>query len=373
MILLKGTKVNRPPGKKLNFEQVAVECQQAFEDPSMVVDSKPNTTELSKRQTAKKAAQNMDDTPAQRIKINPPPDLNFMKLIKSKKPGENPSKVVVAKPKILQPRKSQATETGSLKLKKAPVQRIKIIPPPDMDFMMELDKHRFNIRTVMQNSNATPIRNHVKSGFVCCFCDEQFPKPADLKVHTIQSHADDESKDKFFRKKAVLYSFMVKLDITSLICNICHMAANTLEQLIDHLNGMHQKGLHTDIKSHIVCFKFDSEVMRCLMCLLEFNSFKLLSEHMNQHYTNFVCDECGAGFINRRQLLLHSDKHKVGAHKCGSCDKVFQSLKRMKTHERITHVYNSGLGTHGYRCNHCNAKFKNKKAKIEHMAQVHGV
>lgn len=335
--------------------------------------NKLNIKEITiKRQDTQKKVKSNEATPAQKLSI--PPDLDFMKHIKATgTKTDDLSYKVAAKPLILPKRNQTIRKDSTTKPNDTPVQRIVIIPPPDMDFMMELDKHRFNIRTVMQNSNATPIRNHVKSGFVCCFCDAHFPKPADLKVHTIQSHADDDSKDKYFRKKAVLYSFMVKLDITSLTCNLCHMAADTLDQLIHHLNGTHQKGLHTDIKNHIVCFKFDSEVMRCLECLVEFNSFKLLSEHMNQHYTNFVCDECGVGFINRRQLLLHSDKHKVGAHKCGSCDKVFQSLKRMKTHERITHVYNSGLGTHGYRCNHCSEKFKNKKAKMDHMAQTHGV
>lgn len=353
-------------GKRLNIEQVIVE---PYENPAVVVDGKPVTLKSNKRSLSKGATSKSNDTaPAQRILINPPPDLDIRKKTKISVTKTGDDSKVVAKP-----RKSQNIKQKTPMSNVTHVQRMKIVPPANMVFMMELDKHRFNIRTVMKYSNATPIRNHVKSGFVCCFCDAHFPKPADLKIHTIQSHADDDSKDKFLRKKAVLYSFMVKLDITSLICNICHMLVDTLEQLIDHLNNVHQKGLHTDVKNHIVCFKFDSEVMRCLVCLLEFNSFKLLSEHMNQHYTNFVCDECGAGFINRRQLLLHSDKHKNGSHKCGSCDKVFQSLKRMKTHERITHVYNSGLGTHGYRCNHCNEKFQNKKAKVDHMSLAHGV
>lgn len=330
--------------KKFNIEQLSI-CQKPFD---LSADNQPNT---SKAKT----------TAALKIKINPPPDI----IIKQIKPKTDETKPKEAK---LKPQKKKEPLTID-----APIQRMKIVPPPDMDFMMELDKHRFNIRTVMQYSNATPIRNHVKSGFVCCFCDAHFPKPADLKIHTIQTHTEDESKDKFFRKKAVLYSFMVKLDITHLVCNICQIAIETLEQLISHLNSIHQKNLHTDIKNHIVCFKFGSDVMRCLVCAQEFNSFKLLSEHMNQHYTNFVCDECGAGFINRRQLLLHSDKHKVGEHKCGSCDKVFQSLKRMKTHERVTHVYNSGLGTHGFRCHLCNEKFRNKKTKVDHMMQVHGI
>lgn len=201
----------------------------------------------------------------------------------------------------------------------------------------ELDKHRYNIRTLLQCSNATPIRTHsIACGYTCCFCKAHFSKAADLKTHTIQDH-DDARKNKYMQG-ATLFSFIVKLDITSLRCNICSMIADNLDQLTDHLNTAHEKGLYTDIKSYIACFKLDGEAMKCHICSAEYKSFKFLLEHMNKHSTNFVCDECGVGFINLGQLRYHSDNiHTIGEYTCGTCDKVFPSSKKKYFHERAKH------------------------------------
>lgn len=191
----------------------------------------------------------------------------------------------------------------------------------------------------MQYSNATPIRTHsIACGYTCCFCKAHFPKAADLKTHTIQDH-DDKAKN-LFMQGTTLFSFIVKLDITALSCNICDMPTDTLEQLTNHLNDIHQKGLHADVKSYIACFKLDEEALKCHICFAEYKSFKCLLEHMNKHSTNFICDECGAGFINLGQLRYHSDNlHTIGVYKCGTCDKIFPSSKKKYFHERATHFH----------------------------------
>lgn len=284
---------------------------------------------------------------------------------------EDTSNVVNAKPKTTKAKKLQTSTRKKIPQERDEtlIQTTKAKLSPDKSTgKLELDKHRFNIRTLLQFSNATPIRTHyVGSGYICCFCKAHFPKATDLKTHTIQDH-DDNTKNKFMQTTA-LFCFTVKLDITSLTCTICSMALETLEQLIDHLNNSHQKGLHTDIKSHIACFKLDEEVMKCHICSIDFNSFKHLQAHMNKHFSNFICDVCGTGFINQSQLAIHSDIHRVGTHNCSTCGKVFQSANKLKAHKRLTHL----AASEKYKCYHCGEKFKNRNIKKIHMIEAHGV
>lgn len=248
-------------------------------------------------------------------------------------------------------------------------QPLKIKPPAKAE-LLDVDKHRYNVRTILQFSNATPIRAHyARNGYACCFCKQYFHKAAELKAHTLQTH-DDQTKRKYMQK-AFLFKLFVKLDITSLSCSVCTnemINFESLDELIQHLNTTHQKGIHTDVKNQIMCFKLDDEVFRCFMCSVEYHSFKNLLEHAHSHYRNFVCDVCDAGFINRLKLYGHVyNKHKgAGSHKCGTCEKVFDTPIKLKTHERIH------SGTVLYKCHECGEKFSKKKEKRDHMIIVHG-
>lgn len=243
------------------------------------------------------------------------------------------------------------------------------IKPPAKTEVLDVEKHRYNVRTILQYSNATPIRAHYAgNGYACCFCKQYFHKASELKEHTLQSH--DEQTKKKYMQKAFLFKLFVKLDITSLRCTVCSAGIifDTLEQLIEHLNSAHQKGIHTDIKNQIMCFKLGEEVFRCFICSVEYHSFKNLLEHAHSHYRNFICETCDAGFINRLKLYGHVyNKHKgAGSHKCNTCAKIFDTPIKLKTHERIH------LGTVLYKCHECNDKFTKKKEKRDHMINVHG-
>ncbi|XP_063837099.1 zinc finger protein 28-like isoform X5 [Ostrinia nubilalis] len=231
----------------------------------------------------------------------------------------------------------------------------------------ELDKHRTNIRMILQHSNATPIRCRGGIGYACCFCSEQFPDAADLKAHTIEKH-DEKAKVKFMKGK-MMYSFLVKLDITSLQCTVCNNPINSLEDLIQHLIEVHNKRLYTDVKNHILPFKFDGDTLKCVKCMNEFNKFKVLLEHMNSHYRNYICEVCDAGFVSRSILMNHTEAHKTGVFQCDFCEKVFDTFRKKKSHEKSVHIHSNLLN----KCGYCNEKFKNYKKKDEHIAKVHGV
>ncbi|XP_063632103.1 PR domain zinc finger protein 5-like isoform X7 [Cydia splendana] len=231
---------------------------------------------------------------------------------------------------------------------------------------IEIHMHRNNIREILANSNATPIRCHGDIGFTCCFCPKQFPSPADLKNHTIQEH-DHKTKQNFMGG-GVMHSYIVKLDITSLCCELCASDLESLDQMVHHLIERHGKKLYTDIKNHILPFKFDDDKLRCVMCKVEFNSFKHLQEHMIVHFRNYVCDICDSGFINRRMQRAHAKTHLTGKFVCSTCSKVFDTVLKLKSHERQVHStikYN--------KCGYCSEKFKDFKHKLKHLTDVHGI
>ncbi|XP_013134184.1 PREDICTED: zinc finger protein 675-like isoform X5 [Papilio polytes] len=231
----------------------------------------------------------------------------------------------------------------------------------------ELMKHRNNIREILKCSNATPIRCHVGIGYACVFCEKQYPNPKDLKKHTIEEHA---SKTKRFMEGKQMFSYIVKLDITSLQCNLCATNINTLEVLIDHLINVHKRKFYTDIKNHILPFKFDDDaILKCVYCVSLFNKFKALLEHMNIHYRNYICDVCDVGFVNRSMLLNHSEAHKKGTFKCDYCDKVYDTQRKKKSHEKSVHIHLNMLN----RCGYCKEKFNTYGRKLDHLVKVHGV
>ncbi|XP_059056418.1 zinc finger protein 62 homolog isoform X9 [Achroia grisella] len=233
--------------------------------------------------------------------------------------------------------------------------------------MSELEKQRANIRMILQYSNATPIRCRGGIGYACSFCANEYPNAADLKMHTLESH-DDKTKLKFMKEK-MMSSFLVKLDITQLKCTICEANIDSLEQITDHLISVHDKRMFTDIKNHIMSFKFDDEYLRCIICRTTFNKFKALQEHMNVHYRNYICDVCDAGFLNRSILLHHKETHKIGTFKCDYCSKIFDTRRKQKSHEKSVHITSNLLN----KCGYCNEKFKDYRKKDDHIAKVHGV
>ncbi|XP_052745813.1 uncharacterized protein LOC128199619 [Bicyclus anynana] len=231
----------------------------------------------------------------------------------------------------------------------------------------ELQKHRFNMREILLNTNATPIRCRGGVGYACCFCTDQYPDPADLKKHTIEFH-DEKAKLNFMNGKD-MYKFHVKLDITSLKCNICNTDIKTFEQIIDHLKDVHNKELFTDIQHQVLPFKFESERLQCFICMNVYHKFKSLLEHMNVHYRNYICAVCDAGFVSRVILAQHAESHKLGTFNCDYCTKTFDTFRKKRSHEKCIHTHSATLN----KCGYCNEKFKDYRKKEKHLSEVHGI
>ncbi|CAH2208938.1 jg1151 [Pararge aegeria aegeria] len=241
--------------------------------------------------------------------------------------------------------------------------------PPNVKLVvtkkLKRDELRDNMKEIFLNTNATPIRSKAGKGYACCFCADQFPEPSDLKKHTIKDH-DERSKANFMNG-VPFNDLYVKLDITDLKC-ACGLKLQSIEDLVKHLEVKHDKFMHTNFVKHVVPFKFN-DVLRCAVCMTEFNHFKLLMEHMNVHFRNHVCEVCGAGFVKRKTLTAHCHRHEKGSYPCKVCAKVFNSRVGKMEHERAIHVY----GNRRNKCGYCGEKFKDYTKKNDHEVKVHGV
>ncbi|XP_075989282.1 uncharacterized protein LOC142985169 isoform X2 [Anticarsia gemmatalis] len=231
--------------------------------------------------------------------------------------------------------------------------------------IFELLKHRHNIKEIINNSNATPIKKFGDLGYACCYCSENYMEAADLKQHTLVNHLDVTGAS--FLKKGK-DSYVVRLDITDLKCNICNQNIDTLELLTEHLIKNHQKTLYMDIKNHITPFKLPrTEILQCCYCANTFTKFKLLLEHMNNHYRNYICEVCDAGFVANIGLKLHMIAHNTEVYKCDFCSLIFSTLKRKKSHERQTHTLMPAL----FKCGYCNETFNSYRKKEYHLVAMH--
>ncbi|CAH2062237.1 unnamed protein product, partial [Iphiclides podalirius] len=231
----------------------------------------------------------------------------------------------------------------------------------------KLEKHLHNIRTILKYSNATAIRRHIDVGYTCLHCPKSFPQPMDLKNHTLLEHANVLIPE--YLKSTRLSTYVIKLDITSLRCNVCCQGFAQLEDFVEHLRNSHNKEYHMDVDSHILPFKFDGGPLTCALCPRTFNHFKDLQEHMSSHYANFTCEDCPAQFVNKHGLLRHTTRmHVYGNSICDFCSKVFETRDKRLKHEQAVH----NVKPLRYKCQQCFEKFNSYTKKLNHMVARHG-
>lgn len=274
------------------------------------------------------------------------------------KPAVKQLDIIELKPK---PKKNKSSKVKIIEVKE--------IRPKETKWIIrtEVDKHRDNIRTILCCSNATPIGRYGGIGYGCCFCNSQYQTATELKSHTNAKHEEAKST---FMKNIIMANFIVKLDITNLQCTLCFMNHDSLEGLVNHLKSNHSKPLYTDIEDHILPFKFDNAVklIKCVICGIDHNNFKVLLEHMNTHFRNHICNACGAGFVNKRILQTHAARHRTGVFTCTYCAKVFNNSIKRRDHERAVHVKCSLRS----KCGYCGEKFSDYTKKNTHEVREHG-
>lgn len=225
-----------------------------------------------------------------------------------------------------------------------------------------------NTEKILKYSNCTPFSNKTIAGIVCAYCKETYQTLEELRLHTQDVHKrGDPSHTKRWDKS----NLSLKMDITDLKCNICEKNVDVISNLKTHLTKEHDIKFFPDVNDYIMEFKLtDGELLNCALCHSTFETFKMLLQHMNGHYRNYICEVCDIGFINKHRLKNHQRIHDIGTFKCEFCDKIFSTRVKKMCHEKYTHNSASRYTTS---CPHCDQSFNSYYQRNRHMFKEHNV
>lgn len=264
-------------------------------------------------------------------------------------------------------RKSKKQLSGQMKISLRSISQInKLLLPTEVGLVSDNTKHKVNIENLLKHSNCTPFLNKTLSGIICAYCKETYADLPLLREHLSTNHTSEPLID---HKRMDKSNLSIKVDITNLKCGICQMNCDVISNLKEHLIKEHDIKFYPDVNDYILEFKLtDGAILNCALCHSTFETFKMLLQHMNGHYRNYICDICDLGFINKHKLRNHQRTHDIGNFNCLFCDKVFSTRVRKLCHEKYTH--NSGA-RYTTNCPHCDESFTSYYQRNRHMAVAH--
>lgn len=224
-----------------------------------------------------------------------------------------------------------------------------------------------NVHLLLQNTGIFPFR-WMKNLFICVHCDSQFTEPELLRQHHNFNHNSPTPADIKAAIPKLKKHELVKVDITSLNCKLCGEVAKSFDNLKHHLIERHnfKDDLITD--DGVLPFKISKNNYSCAICEVKFDEYKTLNHHMNVHYQNFICEQCGSGFITPDRLRTHAFSHETGTFPCPSCNKVFRSMNARNEHHASVHKQ-----VKRHRCPYCPEMFRNYFQRNKHITAVHGM
>ncbi|XP_045781779.1 zinc finger protein weckle-like isoform X3 [Maniola jurtina] len=253
--------------------------------------------------------------------------------------------------------KKLGNKTTTIKVSLRALSEIEKLSVPNIRFISENQKHSNNVQNLLKYSNCTPFSNKTLSGIVCAYCKETYPTPEELRLHS-QKHKKEELN---FNKRLDKSNLSIKMDINDLKCTLCEQNFDIITNLKKHLTKDHDIKFYPDINDYIMEFKLTGgDLLNCALCHSTFETFKMLLQHMNGHYRNYICEVCDLGFINKHRLKNHQRTHEIGSFKCNFCEKVF---KHMRIHNNDRR----------FKCGACGLAFVQKCSLKSHMLSNHGL
>ncbi|XP_072943185.1 uncharacterized protein [Epargyreus clarus] len=303
-------------------------------------------------------------TDTTKLKLNDGKTENTTDLDRRKTLGEHKSELVAKYPKIEEkvwrPQSVNGATTSrriviGVKKKNIPMSKLQqIMRERDPTYMTET-----NILTIVEYSYICPFKcrhNHL----LCYYCGQNYSDPADLRTHTQSSH----HPKKF---KVTEHKNMVKMDITRIDCRLCDAKIDDLDEFKRHITSVHKKSYYFEYKDSVLPFKLTKDELRCAICAVLFPYFHALNKHMNEHYSNYVCETCGLGFVDKGRFVMHQQRHEEGDYPCEVCGKVFKAsynrdLHIDRVHKKRGRVY----------CPKCDVMLMSYPQKLKHLVEVHG-
>ncbi|XP_031766337.2 zinc finger protein 568-like [Galleria mellonella] len=231
--------------------------------------------------------------------------------------------------------------------------------------------HVANIATLLEFSNLTAFKTKYKNGFPCFYCNNIFDSLNVLREHQT-THVKVDIRKLILKKyrPGRPDCLVVYADIYNLKCTICNQNMSSLNELKSHLFGRHKKKIYTNVTDRVIPFKMAGNSYECQICNFDFETFGAIERHMNTHYRNYVCNECGSGFITKQRLKVHTyslHAHNVKTIYCDICKKEYTSHKKFKIHYDVVHKMLRKI-----KCSKCPARFADYFVRQKHLVDVHG-
>uniref|UniRef100_A0A1E1W2N9 Protein krueppel n=1 Tax=Pectinophora gossypiella TaxID=13191 RepID=A0A1E1W2N9_PECGO len=227
--------------------------------------------------------------------------------------------------------------------------------------------------TLVKTNNLCEIEKLLESGlfpfkmrknrtFSCSICPE-----SSTNLDDIRNHIKDHSKSNLnvaFKKMMYSNSQRFYKNSTSLRCKICTTDITNYAALKEHLENCNR--LKTPYKWNNLPFKLEKDQLDCPVCKKTFLNFVSLNTHMNLHYPNFICENCGKAFASKARLRGHMRTHEVGSFPCRYCSAVFDRVTKRENH--VSKEHKAGVR---YACKRCNISLTSFYARQKHLAEVH--
>lgn len=229
------------------------------------------------------------------------------------------------------------------------------------DSLRQLPNIRQNVLTVFEFSTVYPFI-YGNNKFKCFVCSQPYLETPLLKMHMSESHNFSSLKRLINNKK----ENVLKVDVSSIQCNLCTEIPRDLNDLKLHLKEVHEKNVDPDVKDNMIPFKLDGGNYKCVMCDEIFLKVRLLVIHMSVHFNNYSCEVCGSGFMTLRLLKKHLEVHENGKFPCDQCDKIFST-----PHKRSLHIRGVHLKKYPRRCPLCPERFNSNYRRTIHLQDVH--
>ncbi|XP_028168192.1 zinc finger protein 62 homolog isoform X2 [Ostrinia furnacalis] len=247
------------------------------------------------------------------------------------------------------------TASQMLQRQKLPMAKVQeMMRERDPTYMIET-----NALTIIEFSYVCPFKcrhNHL----LCHYCGAHFIDPVHLREHTESSH----SPKKF---KIAEHRNMLKVDLTRIDCRLCPENITNLDDFKKHISSVHNKKYYFDFKDLILPFKLTKNEMKCAVCDVIFPYFHALNKHMNVHFSNYVCETCGLGFVDKGRFVMHQQRHEEGDYPCETCGKVFKAQYNRDLHNDRVHMKRGRVY-----CPKCDIRLMSYHQKLKHLVEVHG-
>ncbi|XP_013163797.1 PREDICTED: zinc finger and BTB domain-containing protein 41-like [Papilio xuthus] len=233
------------------------------------------------------------------------------------------------------------------------------------NFLNDKSKQIINLNNILKYSNCLPFSQKTIMGIVCAFCKKTYREINELQTHYNEIHKKSNNNQYKTRKGEIT----LKIDITDLKCTLCDNKMIYIKDLKTHLVTEHNIKFYPNINDCVYEVKLKtSQIYNCVLCNSTYETFKTLLQHMNGHYRYFTCNICDMGYMNQNSLKTHMKTHDIGTYKCNHCDKVFNTLVKMKFHINYTHNNSTRYITN---CPYCELSFTSYYQRNRHLFSEH--